>query len=421
MLAACGWRGAEAPAPGAALKQPVTLVVNQTSARNEGPFYEQIYKAAEARLPGLKTEGVIADPAKAKAMAAGGTPLDVIRLSGSRDTTDFACGGFLLPLNDFLKRGEFPTKDTMPIAIQGAEWRGKLYGITFNVGGHVIYFNQTLFERKGAKLPTDLLRERRWNWDTFREAARLVAGNTGPDRTWGLDRITCLCVVNSMIYSAGGEMYDKDITVSRFDHLKTIEAIQFLNDLVVRLKATPSPSERAELSAEPFMLGRSGMISTARFNARPIRENSEKAGWKPGMVLPPTGPSGKLVTRESPVSMGVGRETKHPEAAWVVVRTWGDPVGQKIYVENGLGLPTLKSMWDAPFVKDTLFPWEDLATYKRSIELAHIQVPPVYPQVASVWNREQNLMDEGQKSVRDGMLTLKREADLLLAETKCSA
>ncbi|MGH2351889.1 MAG: extracellular solute-binding protein, partial [Chloroflexota bacterium] len=416
-----GRRGGETPAPVAPLQQPVTLVVNQTGARQEGPFYEQIYKAAEARLPGLKTEGVIANPEKVKTMAAGGTPLDVIRLSGSRDTPDFACGGFLLPLNDFLKRGEFPIKDTMPIALQGAEWRGKQYGITFNLGGHVVYFNQTLFEQTGAALPTDLHRERRWTWDTFREAARLVSGGAGAERTWGLDRITCLCVVNSMIYSAGGEMYDKDITVSRFDHPKTIEAIQFLNDLVVRLKATPSPSERKALSATPFMLGRSGMISTARFNARPIQEHSEKAGWKPGMVLPPTGPSGKLVTRESPVSMGIGRETKHPEAAWLVVRTWGEPVGQKIYVENGLGLPTLKSMWAAPFVKDRLFPWEDLATYQRAIEVAYIQVPPAYPKVASVWNREQDLMDEGQKAVRDGMLTLKREADLLLAETNCAA
>jgi multiple sugar transport system substrate-binding protein len=399
----------------------VTLVVNQTSARNEGPFYEQIYKAAEARLPGLKTEGVIAGPEQVKTMAAGGTPLDIIRLSGSRDFTDFACAGFLLPLNDFLKRGEFPVKDTMPVAIQGAEWRGKQYGITFNVGGHVVYFNQSLFERKAVKLPTDLLRERRWNWDAFREAARMVSGGTGPDRTWGLDRITCLCVVNSMIYSAGGEMYDKDITVSRFDHPKTIEAIQFLTDLVIKYRATPSPSERKELGGDPFFLGRSGMISTARFNARPIRENSEKAGWQPSMVLPPTGPSGKLVTRESPVSMGIGRETKWPEAAWVVVRTWGDPVGQKIYVENGLGLPTLKSMWDQPFVKETLFPWEDLQTYKRSIELAFIQVPPTYPKIAAVFNRELDLMHEGQKTVRDGMLTLKREADLLLAETKCAA
>ncbi|MDQ3703279.1 MAG: hypothetical protein M3442_20525, partial [Chloroflexota bacterium] len=62
----------------------------------------------------------------------------------------------------------------------------------------------------------------------------------------------------------------------------------------------------------------------------------------------------------------------------------------------------------------------DLATYKRSVELAHIQVPPVYPEIAAIFNRELDLFQSGQKSVTDGMATLKREADALLATVRCT-
>ncbi|MGH2350460.1 MAG: hypothetical protein ACRDI2_13370 [Chloroflexota bacterium] len=226
-------------------------------------------------------------------------------------------------------------------------------------------------------------------------------------------------MVNAWIYTAGGEMYDKDMTVSRFDHPKTVEALQFLTDLMLKHHATLSLAERKELGKDPLLLGRGGMRFTARFDARPIAEAAQTNGWRPGMVLPATGPSGKVVTRESPVSMGIGRGTKHPDEAWLVVRTYGDPVGQRIYVGNGLGLPVLKSMWDQPFVKDKLFPWEDLATYQRSIELAHIQVPPVFQEIVTVFKRELDLFQTGQKSVRDGMTALKREADALLAAVRC--
>ncbi|HEV2124539.1 MAG TPA: extracellular solute-binding protein [Chloroflexota bacterium] len=420
LAAACSGseRAGTAPNPS---QGPVTLVVNTIDARREGPIYEEIYRAAEARRPGLKTDLVVAGPEKVIAMASAGTPMDVVRVSGSRDFTSFACKGLILPVDEYLKRGDYPVKDAMPIAMQGVEWRGKHYGITFNLGANVVYFNKTLFERKAAKLPTEYQRDRRWTWEAFQEAARSVSGGTGTDQTWGLDRITCLCQVNALIYTAGGEMYDKEMRVSRFDHPQTVEALQFLTDLMLRHRATPSLPERKELGKDPLLLGRGGMRYTARFDARPIDEAAQHDGWQPGMVLPATGPSGKVVTRESPVSMAIGQGTKHPEDAWLVVRTWGDAVGQKLYVGNGLGLPVLKTMWDQPFVKETLFPWEDLATYKRSVELAYIQVPPVYPEVASVFNRELDLMQSGQKSVKDGMTTLKREADSLLASVSCSA
>lgn len=420
-LAACGRPAGGDASALAPARGPVTLVVNTIDARREGPVYEQIYRAAEERLPGLKTDLVVGGPEKVLAMAAAGTPMDVGRMSGSRDFTAFACKGLLLPVDELLKRGEYPVKEAMPIAMQGVEWRGKHYGLTFNLGANVVYLNQTLFERKAVPLPTVQQRERRWTWDAFREAARAVSGGTGPDQTWGLDRITCLCQVNALIYTNGGEMYDKDMTVSRFDHPKTVEALQFLTDLVLKYRATPTPAERRDLSNDPLLLGRGGMRFTARFDARPIEEAAQAGGWRPGMVLPATGPGGKLVTRESPVSMAIGRGSKYPDEAWLVVRTWADAVGQRLYVGNGLGLPVLKSMWDAPFVKETLFPWEDLATYKRSVELAQSQVPPPYPEVATVFNRELDVMQSGEKSVKEAMTALKREADVLLAGTACAA
>ncbi|MGH2350461.1 MAG: ABC transporter substrate-binding protein [Chloroflexota bacterium] len=174
----------EAAAPQPIAKGPVTLVVNHTAGRQEGPTYEEIYHAAEARLPGLKTEQVVGGPEKVLAIATAGTPLDVVRVSGGSVFTSFACQGIVQPVDEYLKRGEYPAKDAMPIAMEGAQWRGRQYGITFHLGGNVVYFNQTLFEKQAAKLPTAYAGERRWTWETFQEAARAVSGGTESERTW---------------------------------------------------------------------------------------------------------------------------------------------------------------------------------------------------------------------------------------------
>jgi ABC-type glycerol-3-phosphate transport system substrate-binding protein len=380
--------------------------------------YKKLVRLAEERHPGLKVDEIGisgSPPEKVGAMFAGGTPPDVIRMSGAREYTFFAAKGFTQPLDDLFKRGDYPTRDVVPFALEGGRWRGKQVALVFHLGGNAIYFNKTLLAQKGVKLPTEYDRQGQWTWATVLESLKAVSGGAAENRTWGINRIESLDLANTWIYSNDGELYDGDITVSSFTHPKTVEALQYLVDLVAKHHVAPTVAEQGD-QGEIFMRGTQAMLFTARFNAPVVEVARRAAGWEPGMVLPPKGASGKLFTRESPVSFGMGSQTARREAVWALMKVFGGPEGQKIYGGDGIGLPVLRSLYTPEVLKGVLYDWEDLGTYLKSVERARIQVPPAYQEVNDVFQRELRACFDGKKAVRDAAEAMKREIDPLLKQ-----
>ena len=164
------------------------------------------------------------------------------------------------------------------------------------------------------------------------------------------------------------------------------------------------------------MAGQQGTIATARFNAPVIEVARKAAGWEVGMVLPPAGPSGKVVTRESPVSYGMGSQTQRRDAVWALMKVFAGAEGQRIYGGDGIGLPVLRSLYTPEVLKGVLYEWEDLPTYLKAVERARIQVAPAYQEVNAIFQRELRACFEGQKAVRDAAEAMKREIDPLLKQ-----
>jgi multiple sugar transport system substrate-binding protein len=397
-----------------------TIVATYPIARMEEITFKKLFRLAEERHPGLKIDeiGISGNPPEViTTMFAGGTPPDAIRMSGAREYTFFAAKGFTVPIDDFLRRGDYPTKDLVPFALEGGKWRGKQVALVFHLGGNAIYFNKTLLARKGVKLPTDYERQGQWTWATLLEVLKGVtgAGAAGESRTWGINRVESLDNANSWIYSAGGELYDKDITVSHFTHPKTLEALQYLVDLVAKHRVAPAVADTAG-QPDFFMAGQQGTIFTARFNAPVIEVARKAAGWDVGMVLPPVGPSGKVYTRESPVSYGMGSQTQKREAVWALMKVFAGAEGQRIYGGDGIGLPVLRTLYTPEVLRGVLYDWEDLPTYLKAVERARIQVAPAYQEVNAIFQRELRLCFDGQKSVKDAAEAMKREIDPLLKQ-----
>jgi multiple sugar transport system substrate-binding protein len=415
-LGACG--GSPSAQPTTARDVSGTIVATYPISRMEEITFKKLFRLAEERHPGLKIDelGISGSPPeKITAMFAGGTPPDAIRMSGAREYTFFAAKGFTVPIDEYLKRGDYPIKDAVPFALEGGKWRGKQVAMVFHLGANAAYFNKTLLTKKGVKLPTAYDAQGQWTWSTLLEVAKATTGGAGgaEPRTWGVNRIESLDNANAWIYSAGGELYDQDITASSFTHPRTIEAMQYLVDLVAKHRVAPNVNDEA---VDAFMEGRQGVIVTARFNAPVIEVARKAAGWDVGMALPPKGPSGQLYTRESPVSYGMGSQTPRREAVWALMKVFAGPEGQRIYGGDGIGLPVLRSLYTPDVLKGVLYEWEDLPTYLKSVERARIQVAPAYQDVNAVFQREMRLCFEGQKSVKDAAESMKREIDPLLRQ-----
>lgn len=134
-LTACGDAPATGPAPAQAISG--TIVATYPIARMEEITFKKLFRLAEARHPGLKIDEIGisgSPPEKITTMFAGGTPPDAIRMSGAREYTFFAAKGFTVPVDDYLKRGDYPVKDAVPFALEGGKWRGKHVAMVFHLG-----------------------------------------------------------------------------------------------------------------------------------------------------------------------------------------------------------------------------------------------------------------------------------------------
>jgi multiple sugar transport system substrate-binding protein len=82
---------------------------------------------------------------------AGNNPPDVVHLP-TRNFAAFASQGWLLPIDDRLKKTDIPAAWT---PLQGdMTWDGKVQGVLLMGYGSLLYYNQKLLDEAGAKVPT---------------------------------------------------------------------------------------------------------------------------------------------------------------------------------------------------------------------------------------------------------------------------
>lgn len=82
---------------------------------------------------------------------AGNNPPDVVHLP-TRNFAAFASQGWLLPIDDRLKKTDIPATWT---PLQGdMTWDGKVQGVLLMGYGSLLYYNQKLLDEAGAKVPT---------------------------------------------------------------------------------------------------------------------------------------------------------------------------------------------------------------------------------------------------------------------------
>jgi len=187
------------------------------------------------------------------AIAGNATP-DVAELPQSHGIIEFAASGRLLPIEEFMPKGD---KDDFP---EGALARysvgGKLYAIPNAVSTSLLYYNADLFKEAGLdpnKPPQ--------TWDDVvtvgKKLTRDTDGDGKPDK-WGLvTHTTVNYFLFAMIYQNGGRLFDEKGNPA-FNSPETVEALQFWSDLVHKHKIMPPLTHAA--ANKLFMAGTAGMM-----------------------------------------------------------------------------------------------------------------------------------------------------------------
>jgi len=339
--------------------------------------------------------------------AAGGNLPDVFVLS-ELGITEFVSKGVLKDLTSLFKRDKVPvdkflqpalafvTSDGKPHAIRRVS--GAYYGLpTWNSPLTIIY-NVDAFKAAGVTYNEN------WDWDEYRATMKKLTKADGSQ--FGGPLFTGLggAIPWGFVYNNGGTWVNGTADASALTSPQTIEAYQFLVDMALKDKSTPTTQSIAGLTyTQQFTDGKVATIWAHPWGLAAFKDAKFK--WDVG--LPPLR-NGKRVTEFETCSVVMPKSTNNVEAAWTLIKFLGmDPDCLKIMTEAGV----------LPSTKDAVIKDPKMKKYQRAMEFG---VAPdfiaQYDQMDSIIESELQSALLGQKSVTEAMESATQQIDPMLKQ-----
>jgi ABC-type glycerol-3-phosphate transport system substrate-binding protein len=255
----------------------------------------------------------------------------------------FEAHDMFLDLTPYVNRTKPPlTERFFPEIMKPFTRHGKIYCIPRDIAPITcIYYNKKLFDQAGIPYPTD-----DWDWDKFLYICRKLTVREG-------ERVTRYGFYGwewaNFVYSNGGRLVDSEEYPTKcvLDTPEARRGLQFYHDLIYKEKVMPSPQQIAASgmnTAQYFANEVTAMYLTGIWETPQLRTLDEKAkeqgkDFKWDIVQFPKSPGGKRGTRTGGSGYAILRTTKHPEAAWEVVKALAGAKGQSDLARTGLAQP----------------------------------------------------------------------------------
>jgi multiple sugar transport system substrate-binding protein len=301
---------------------------------------------------------------------------------------------------------KFDLKGIQKELIDSNRWTdGKLYAIPYSGVTGLVVVNNGLFKQKGIPLWSDLEKQSKWTWDGFRDTLRRLTSRTETERTVGMpEHLRGLQYLSTWIFSAGGEVFSKDMKSVVMDEPKTRQALEYLAELHGKDMSTLQLDEVGEFGTTSrqsgFDSGRIGMYfraSTEMSQVKPLADRGAQLGVAPV----PRGPAAR-VPRGAANSWAITAGTKQPEAAFRALAAWHrDPVLNALYSKRNM-FPARATQFDHPAFKSALYAWEDLEVERGSLKDVRIMATPDrFTEIDEQWGKLWPDALYGKRTVKD--------------------
>ncbi len=335
------------------------------------PHVELMVASFQTEQPEVEVELEPSPDAEAfkkwQVMAAGGTLPETLWI-GNIVTWTFAEDGIVIDMKPMAELDpDQPMQDIYDPLVKMCSYKDQgWYMVPWAADAPVMYYNKTLFEKAGLKVPP----AGGLTVDEFIQSA--VAMTDEAAGVYG----TSLNVKWNAVHLAwfagfGGKFWNEDKSKVLINSPECAEAAQTMADLYHKHKCIVPYG--ANLGGDPFMLGRSGMMEANRqscYNLRAIKTDFE---WD--VTLPPIGPKRHAAitgTMGPAVSKGAvgGKEQIAYELATSILK----PPVQRHFARQYMMIPILKSMAKDPA-------WYDLPAppVNRDVFLNVLQIADTLP------------------------------------------
>ncbi len=276
-------------------------------------------------------------PTKMRANIASGNVPDVFYVQPGQ-AQEYIKAGKLLNLSPYMGRDNVSPSSYYPSLMTPFDCAdGTVYGIPKDWNSLGLFYNKTMFQQAGVSDPTN------WSWTDLQNAAQKLT-KTG---VVGLALPPDASRFGAFLYANGGQMLSKDGTKATFNDAAGVAAAQFYTSF-----------QSNHTGARPGDIG-------AGWDGEAVGKQTAAMTFEGGWMIPymaqtfpsvqygiapmPAASNGKQGNLLFTNGWGAYSGTKHPDAAWKLIKFLTGTANQTTVLHAGFALPTLQTLSNDPY------------------------------------------------------------------------
>ena len=355
---------------------------------------------------------------KLPTLMASGTPPDMAWQHQSRGKV-FPAKGWSICLDDYI--AQWPPDgwpdDWAKASVSTMSYKGKVYALPYDWCGRGFFVNRDILDPivGDYPVPDD------WTWDDLKELAIKATHEAPEGKVFGTTYWWNPMWFWGLAKGFGGRFFNDDITESRLNDPKTIEAAQWLWDMLWKHKVIPTSGQLDAIGGAATMFASQRLAMRATINDEAFRMDELVGGkFRWGVYPLPVGPGGRYCF-EGNSGWFIPTGSKYPDLAYELMRyCLSNPellpttavlgsafVGRKSFWK--WGMPPSRVLKDAPNYAHVFI---DLATEKE------VAFPwwPGYQEWEAIWTKWTDpIFVEGDPDVKGAFEGLHKETNEFLA------
>lgn len=277
-----------------------------------------------------------------EAGAQGGSLPDVFWMH-SNESERYMSNGMLLDITDKIAESDLIDPANYPEDIWGLyTYEDKYYAVPKDVDTIAAWYNKSMFDEAGLEYPTA-----DWTWEDMLEMAKKLTKEDGSQYGLAIKMDNNQAGYYNMIYDNNGFVINDDKTASGWDDPKTIEAMEYLEE-VVKSGVMPSPEMLAENGEDVlFQSGKVAMVLQGSWMLAAYKENEYTAENADIVELPKNGTTGRRASIYNGLGWAASANGANTENAWKLIEYLGSEKAQKKQAELGVTMSAFTGTSDA--------------------------------------------------------------------------
>ena len=321
---------------------------------------------------------------------------------------DLARNGLVVNLSERMKADPVDLSPIAPALLEAFTYEGSLYAIPKDFDTVGLWYNKALFDAAGVAYPDET-----WTWETLRDAAIKLTDPAAGVHGFVVNAGTRAGYYN-FIAQNGGDVLTDDMK-SGFDKPETVAAIQFMADLILVDKVSPTVQQQEEVNSQTrFKTGKAAMVLDGSWRAREFADDPYTLENADVAVLP------QGVNRASSsgtLGYSIYSGSAYQDEAWKLIKFLAGPEAADVQASFGAVIP---SHLDKAKAWADAIPQFHLQAFLDMVEYAYV-VPHSAntPAWASPMNQELKKALAGDVPVADAARSVTSTMnDVLAAEGK---